>query len=151
MGAEKWLEFFRYASAIWTIDENTSVHPRFKGISKNDLLKNLYYISTELDAIKNLKSYHTTMNFTDGKDQFKNKHILIEIDPSESKVSLRAFNKNDITKASIEYLKSEIHSKHAVLVFADSLNQLKKAYPNYIVDTSNLIKQLNIMFSEIVW
>lgn len=153
MGAEKWLEFFRYASAIWTIDENTNVHPRFKDISKNDLLKKLYDISTELDAVKNLRSYHTTMNFTDGKDQFKNKHILIEIDPSENKVFLRAFNKNDITKASIEYLKAEIYStsKHAVLVFADSLKQLKKAYPNYLVDTSNLIKQLNAMFNAIVW
>ena len=153
MGAEKWLEFFIYASAIWAIEENTNVHPRFEGISKNDLLKKLYNISTELDALKNLRSYHTTMNFTDGKEQFKNKHILIEIDPTEGKVYLRAFNKNDITKASEEYLKAEIHStsKHAVLVFADSLKQLKKAYPNYIVDTSNLIKQLNAMFNEIVW
>lgn len=153
MGAKKWLEFFIYASAIWAIEENTNVHPRFNGISKNELLKKLYKISTELDALKNLRSYHTTMNFTDGKAQFKNKHILIEIDPTESKVYLRAFNKNDITKASEEYLKAEIDSKskHAVLVFADSLKQLKKAYPNYIVDTSNLIKHLNTMFNEIVW
>ena len=71
--------------------------------------------------------------------------LLLEIDKSNIKV-LR-FSEEQLGEATKKYAEIETefkdnHSKDVVLVSAESVRGLKKAYPNYFADTTEFSKNL---------
>ena len=71
----------------------------------------------------------------------------MNIDSKE--LSVRAFEKADEEKASLAYSEAEKEAsnkklnKDIVLVEADTTKELRKAYPNYFLDTNEFLKLLN--------
>ncbi len=73
---------------------------------------------------------------------------MMQYDYEENKVTVTTFSSRESAKANTEYTNAEqnvrANSKNIVLVSVDSINALKKAYPNYFLDTqhfANLLMQ----------
>ena len=74
---------------------------------------------------------------------------MLELDTDNKKINVVTYKQNELEKASGDYLEIEkkIKDKNAdaVLVSADSISALKRAYPNYFLDTEaflNLMKKI---------
>ena len=80
------------------------------------------------------------------KQNFPGDYYLININVEERNVNILVFDKNALDAATDEYLKIEKeieNSKNAVvLVSANSMRLLKKAYPSYFLDTSEFLDAL---------
>ena len=75
-------------------------------------------------------------------------YFLLQLDPSARTVAVTGYRANELERASNEYLESErrINEKtgaQAVLVSVDSLASLRRAFPNYFLDTSLFIAAVN--------
>jgi hypothetical protein len=67
-------------------------------------------------------------------------YFLLTLDPATKKLEISGYPKMDLEKASNDYLSLEKTikgtSKDAVLVSVDSITALRRAYPNYFLDTN---------------
>lgn len=135
-GSKEWLNFFKKVSSAFSyLEEGEIIEENFK--------KNIGEMIHELKVIDLLLSFSLASKFAVQKEGF----YLILMDITEKTVSVRHFESSFLYEASEEYrrLEQEITEdtmKNAVLVSADSVTELKKAYPNYFADTKVFLKNL---------
>jgi hypothetical protein len=73
-------------------------------------------------------------------------YFLLELDPVAREVKVTGYKRDELEKASNDYLSAERSAisgrtfHDAVLVSAESLKSLKLAYPNYFLDTHRFIQ-----------
>jgi hypothetical protein len=75
-------------------------------------------------------------------------YYLLRLDPTEHRVTVTGFKFGELERASEEYLEVERSIKgragsDAVLVSVESLDSLRRAYPNYFLDTDVFIAAVN--------
>ena len=73
---------------------------------------------------------------------------LLELDINLDKLNIRTYSKRQEQKAISDYMDVEkkvygLNGYDVVLVGADTLQDLKKAYPNYFLDTKEFLKILD--------
>lgn len=75
-------------------------------------------------------------------------YFLLSLDPASKKLSILGYPDNELQKASDDYLALEKEIKGStrdvVLVSVDSLSALRKAYPNYFLDTHMFVELVKI-------
>ena len=82
----------------------------------------------------------TLRQFEQLKNKTKSQFFLLELDTIQEKLTISSYSKRNEQKAIEDYSKAEkkIYGKKeydVVLVGADTTQDLKKAYPNYFLDT----------------
>ena len=95
----------------------------------------------KLKIIERLQAYGRTLSLIDGNQQVRKAHaFLLELDTSdENSLIVRYFDSDVVAAEQYSALERAIEgqpTKDAVLVRADSLAALRKAYPNYFLDTT---------------
>ena len=147
-GPEPWLEYLRLVSAVFSVEEKTTIDPEFQQESPHELVSKLYKQTISLKIFPSLNSFHRAVRFSEDK-RFKNKFILLKLDIANNRGVATIFNQNDLENATHQYSvfeKNKTEDEDAVLVSSSSLKDLKKAYPNYFIDASEFFKQLNRIF-----
>ncbi|AOH85708.1 hypothetical protein AWL63_18950 [Sphingomonas panacis] len=137
-GDEDWLRFFALmSSAIAAIERTPSVPGA--PIAKVELVNEIQRLSQKLRAKDMLRAYNTTLETIGAAKDAK--YFIIEVDPEEGKTTLRRFKAKESSSANLRY--TELESKipegsrrQVVLVSASDIAALKKAYPNYFLDTA---------------
>ena len=76
--------------------------------------------------------------------QAKSHYFLLELNPAQNSIEVTTFKLSESKLANDKYLEIEKKIKgqagaEAVLVSVDSLDAVRKAYPNYFLDTSVFI------------
>lgn len=90
-----------------------------------------------------------SLKFFDNLKNKKNLHFfLLEIDTIQEKLTISGYSKRQEQKAIADYAAAEkkIYGRReydVVLVGADTMKDLKKAYPNYFLDTKEFLIYLN--------
>lgn len=137
-GDAGWLRFFSLmGTAISAIEETPSV-PNTPA-SKEELLVELTTLAEALRARDMLRAYNTTLNtLGSAKDA---KYFIVELDPDANQVTLRRFKAKESAEANRQYtqLESQIPDdsrRQVVLVSVADIYALKRAYPNYFLDTA---------------
>jgi hypothetical protein len=99
-----------------------------------------------LDVEGHLRAYSVAMDNLGLKETKGAHYYLLELNTEMKSVKVTVYNQGQLEQASGDYLAVEKRITNtnvdAVLVSADSLNSLKKAYPNYFVDTEAFINFL---------
>ena len=140
-GDAQWLDFFKTASKAFAHLETDQVIPI-------DLKHELKEAIDQLNIHELLSSYVIATKKSDRKDGY----YLLQLDILSKAIYAQYFNPSLILKCSEEYNRieqeiAESTTQYVVLVSASSLNDLKKAFPNYFADTElfigNLEKALN--------
>ncbi len=145
-GPERWLNFFALAGSCFAHYENSPAHDDFANFSERDLAKQMSQIDNDLRISENLHAFSNSIKTIEAKG-CRHTYFLIHSQPLEHKVTIYGFNSNQLDKASKVYTETEKRlgdqkKEQIVLVSASSFKQLKYAYPNYFLDTTNFITYL---------
>lgn len=145
MGPDQWLNFFKIVSSLFAIKEEVPLLEIHAKKNMEELMVECYQNCEDLQIIEHLRALGATTKHLE-KQNFPGDYYLINIDIEKRSVNLNVYDNSSLDTATDRYLELEKeieNSKNAVvLVSANSLRLLKKAYPSYFLDTSEFITAL---------
>jgi hypothetical protein len=142
-GHVAWLNFFKLASMAFSDIENRALAKNSETKERKELIK---YIE-RLGILPRLRAFAvSTKHLGEHKNsKFEYFLLLLEIDKSNIKVFRYPTGHLDAATekyAELESMYKDNPQKDVVLVSAESVRGLKKAYPNYFADTSEFSKNI---------
>lgn len=146
-GHAQWLRFFALMGSAIAERERTPGVPNVA--SGKELVRELTHFARQLDVEKRLRGYGSALK-TLSTGRMRDAHyFLIALDPEAERVSVTAYPQNEFERASQDYLIVERSIAHragaeAVLVSVESIESLRRAYPNYFLDTHVFLSALRI-------
>jgi ppGpp synthetase/RelA/SpoT-type nucleotidyltranferase len=143
-GKQEWLRFFELMGTEIAFRERTPL-VRDTPTSRSELKDELQYYAEILDVENHLKLYAASLQMPERAGEYKAaKFFLLELDPSAMRLRITGYRAEQLDKASSDYLTVERRAieqgKDAVLVSVDSFRALKRAFPNYYLDTHRFIQ-----------
>jgi ppGpp synthetase/RelA/SpoT-type nucleotidyltranferase len=141
-GEDNWLRFFALMGTAFAIREGTPPVPGTPNL--DELIAELRVHVNNLDIPRRLRAYGATLGVLEDPDVGDAHYFLLELQPSDDTIKVTGFRANESEKASEAYLGAEKNiapgsGAEAVLVSVDSIAALRRAYPNYFLDTNNFI------------
>jgi len=147
-GAPKWRRFFSLMGSAIAIREGTPSVPGTP-FRVDDLVGELRELTKELKVRQRLRGWTDAVR-TLPKRNIKNaRWLLLVLDVTGKTINVTGFVNRK--KASDELAKIETNSESkvdAVLVWVNSINQLKSAYPNYYADTAAFLDALEFSLAK---
>jgi putative GTP pyrophosphokinase len=146
-GDKEWSEFFKLVSSAFAKWENC---PSVKNTptKEKELFLKIKEKEKKLQVIKSMKGWTKAMQFlTKSEVDPKMKFHLLSLDIKGETLSINSYSDKSEKKALEDYSRVEKRNKDnkeydVVLVGADTTQDLKKAYPNYFVDTREFLGHL---------
>jgi putative GTP pyrophosphokinase len=148
-GDGAWRGFFTTASAGLTLFERTAPVPGFEGHTAESLFAEIARLERKLRVLNKLSGFAIAANkITTERGQ--GAYHLVILDSAERTVSIRPYPIARLEQANLDYAAFEQRTKagepiEAVLVSAGPIEALRKAYPNYFLDTQEFVKQIQRM------
>ncbi|HHY49946.1 MAG TPA: RelA/SpoT domain-containing protein [Alphaproteobacteria bacterium] len=133
VGSSDWLEFFALVAGINAFQEGTAPVP---GLSEgiDYIVDDLRALNARLHAIETLDSFGRLASVIEAG--YGAYWYLVVTNPREGNVSVYSYTKQELAEAELHYQKLEENAEiQAVLVSADSVLALRRAYPAYFADT----------------
>jgi hypothetical protein len=136
-GSEDWRRLF---ALMGTVIARIEKCPLIPGTPADEvaLRAELRDLAAKLNAVTNLSAYSVALDYVGTLNQKASKYFLVRYDSGEHKVYVSGFAGNASQAANNAYTEAEKSKKpldNLVLVAADSIHKLKRAYPNYFLDT----------------
>lgn len=152
-GPNEWLEFFALTGSAFAKIEKTNTIDIHKRLSAKSLAQKVLKKGQRLEVYKKLQQFTIAAKAINTSTVRGHYHLII-LDRDKNQVSTTAYARTRLEEASTHYtnIEKQISSgrnAQAVLVSAGSIKQLKKAYPNYFLDTREFLKQLSSLESLI--
>jgi len=145
-GQREWMDFFKLVSSAFAKIEDCPCVPDTTTDEKI-LYQQIKEKESQLNVIKVMKGWTKAVKVFEesGKKLPKGiQYFLLELDILREKLNISGYTKNQEQKAIERY--AEIEKKNTgkkefdvVLVGADNINDLRKAYPNYFVDSREFL------------
>lgn len=139
-GSDEWLRFFVLMGSAMAIREKKPLVPN-SPTSEIQLIRELKKYARDLTVERTLRAYHATLRLSRMPEVRGARYFLVELRPSGEKVnvSVTAYRGKELQEATDKYLAIETTltepGSEAVLVSVESLDSLRRAYPNYFLDT----------------
>jgi hypothetical protein len=139
-GSDQWLRFFSLMGSALTIREKRPLVPGTPATEAH-LKTELRNVTEELNVQERLTWYGRAVTIFDNASTVPNAfYYLLKLQPKKGTVTVSEFTKAQLDKASAEYLEVERSladeaGSEAVLVSVESVEALRRAYPNYFLDT----------------
>lgn len=145
-GSDDWRRFFQLVSALHARTEKTAPIPNVPD-SYDALMRETKSLERKLGVIHRLEQYaHITQQITRKKRGVNFDWYVLQILPDAGRVIVRGFPLQafDDAKDALVLLETRFKGtrNQAVLVATASLNELRRAYPNYFADTKFFIEVL---------
>lgn len=144
-GDEQIKKFFKLASALFAIDEKCNVPDEFKDLTKKQIVDEFNALDKKIGILKKIEGIAVSANHIQRTFAKNEKFSVIELRANEGKVYINAFTEDQIA---LDYYKTREQSTlndpsiSVVLMSAGNLRQIKKAYPNYFLDTREFLKNI---------
>ncbi len=145
-GETEWRSFFSIAGAALAIVEGTAPVPGFEKHGREDVFSELAGAEKRLHVLEKLRGFAIAADqiFT---ERGQGAYHLIVLDSTKRTVSIRPYPIARLEQANIDYAAIEQRTKagesvEAVLVSAGPIDALRKAYPNYFLDTQEFVMQI---------
>lgn len=144
-GPDDWLEFFQVVSSLFAIKEKANVMTKHEEIDMKSLMAKCYKLTSKLKVLEILNALRLSARHIE-IEKVEGDYYLLNIDFVKRNINILVFPKRHYKYATEEYLKIEKSieplKSAVVLVAANSIKSLKKAYPSYFLDTSEFIDAL---------
>jgi hypothetical protein len=142
-GHEEWLRFFALMGSALALRERTAVVPGTP-TARSDVLAELQMRARALDVERRLQAYGNALQTLEDNSISGAHFFLMALDPAANTITIRGYRRDDLGRATEEYLEVERSldagaGAEAVLVSVDSIAALKRAYPNYFLDTQSFL------------
>jgi ppGpp synthetase/RelA/SpoT-type nucleotidyltranferase len=147
IGEREWLRFFALMGTAIATRENATPVPNTP-TTYASLVKELREHAHALDIANKLAAFGTALNITESPRTKQDHYFLIEVNHRTKLVSVTSFKQSESEKATAEYLETEkkirdSQDSDAVLVSVESMAALRRAYPNYFLDTKVFLDLLS--------
>jgi len=140
-GEKEWLRFFALMGTDIALREKTEPVPDTP-TNKANLKKELREYAGLLEVERRLHAFGTALHATETAPKDAH-YFLLRLDPTAKQLLITGYAFGDREKAASDYLEAERaiqnSSADAVLVSVESLEALRRAYPNYFLDTDVFI------------
>lgn len=146
-GDAELLELFKEISKVFILIENNQFD--------KDLFQKTSAKINELKMRDKLRGFSivTKISAQDNKQE-RGKYYLISLNFKDKTLNVRRYSESKLDQANNEY--SELEKKYLndknveiVLVSVDDMDNLKKLYPNYFLDTQEFVKLLDVIDEKI--
>jgi len=150
-GDQEWREFFAKASAALAILEKTAPVPGFEGRGREDVFHDVATTEARLRVLQRLQGFAIAADqITTERGQ--GAYHLIVLDSGRRTVSIRPYPVANLAQANVDYAALEERTKagekvEAVLVSAGPVAALRRAYPNYFLDTQAFVQEMNAVIA----
>ncbi|HYG08258.1 MAG TPA: RelA/SpoT domain-containing protein [Stenotrophomonas sp.] len=143
-----WGEFFALASAIFAIDEGQAVPPAFRGVTYSDLREQLYAAERQLAVRARLRGYTIAADQIHATGKANAAWHVVVLKTDTRRLFVYSFAEHEQARMNTVYAHYESRSAageplDTVLVRGGDLRSLRKAYPNYFLDTTAFVGKLN--------
>jgi putative GTP pyrophosphokinase len=133
--------------------KNTSPVPGFEQQNRDAVFSQLAGAERRLGVLQNLSGFAIAADrITTERGQ--GAYHLVMLDSVNRSVSIRPYAVSRLEQANMYYAAIEARSNigepiEAVLVSAGPIDALRKAYPNYFLDTQGFIRQIKSMIESV--
>ncbi len=143
-GSAEWLRFFACMSSWFAMRENC---PPVPGVPTElrELASEIEELDTKLHVVTVLQSFNVTARQAGAALGMK--YFLLSLDPIGRTLDFSGFKADQSEEANTAYTELEQLNVHhagsqAVLVSVDSIKALRRAYPNYFLDTTRFVREV---------
>lgn len=155
-GADEFKRFFKLASVLFAHHEKEPVIAELADQSPSTWVEQITALEQELQIYAKLTGLIITAKHIDNVSDKTDEYHIMELDTSGDtpEVSLIAFTKSQLAMAEDFYKMREMATQdqpntEVVLISAGNLKEIKKAYPNYFLDTQDFIKNLKYICQKL--
>jgi hypothetical protein len=145
-GPEEWLEYFKLAGAAFALLEKCPVPAQFEGRTQQQIYSELLKETDRLEVRRKLSAFAVAANSIETKRAQGNYHLVV-LNAETKSVEIKSFGKKRLEEANQAYSDAEVlyefdSSVQAVLVATDSIKALRRAYPNFFLDTRSFVNAI---------
>lgn len=144
-GEEYVKRFFVLVSSLFALEENCPVVPGTVN-DKNELISEIEGINARYNVLDTLSAINVFSNYTREVEMKKSGYYMLILNFNTRRLSIKYFMPSEIDNANEIYSqieKTRAENKiDAVLVRAESFNDLKNAYPNYFADIGEFVSRV---------
>ena len=137
-GEADWLRFFELMGTVVAVKEDTA-RVANTPVDNAELIENIGDFEHRLDVINRLDAFRRALREVEEPAQPDARYFLLELDPNAGTITVSGFRAHELLRATRQYAEAEKKVAEsggdAVLVSVDSLASLRRAYPNYFLDT----------------
>ena len=147
IGEEQYFRFFALVSSLFAIKEEMPVVPNTSE-NTDKLVKEIKSLDEEFSLLEKLDSMSKVIR-THGRIRINGKYdyFLMSLNTKTNEIKVGAYTASHIDKAVEEYNKLEqLPHTNNVLASAKSMEELRKAYPNYFGDVRGFLQALTKYF-----
>jgi hypothetical protein len=143
LGEKEWLRFFALMGSAIAQREKT---PQVPGTPTNRqaLKGEIKDLGKTLNVVDRLHTYGSAIQAIEMPEVVGADYYLLELRPQEDQVIITPYDKKHLDVATTDYLATEKKitgtNADAVLVSVDSMDSLRRAYPNYFLDTQRFVE-----------
>ena len=147
-GQPKWLKYFALTSSSFSYLENTPQVPGYEHMSEEETYEMALYEFRYNEIEEKLSAFTTAANHITKQNSPNKFYHLITLNTSIRRVNIKSFQKNEFTLANQNYTDSErkyrnTPSVQVVLVSTESIQELRKAFPNYFLDVAAFLENMS--------
>lgn len=150
-GNRRWKRFFKYTSMAFSILENSPPVPGLEKVPERKIFQEVRRMGSELKVLEKLEGFSIATDMI-LNDPGVGAYNIVMLNIAEKKVRIRPFPRTKLSEATRELTRlerkySDDGNVDIVLLSAGPLKQLKKAYPNYFLDTYSFIRRVKRIIS----
>ena len=151
-GHAEWLRFFELIGSGFALIEDTPVADNVP-LDRKTLISDIRKLANKLKVRGRLETFGRAIRVIEEHARIRShKYFLLSLRPAEeSLLQIWAFRGNQLELATTQYLEEEKatvnSSGETVLVSADSVESLRRAFPNYFLDTQVFIREMDALLA----
>lgn len=151
-GSEPWNRFFVFTSAGFAIKEDLPVPFECRQLSYREICQEIERLERELNVLPTLKSFSIATDQIAAQRGSGAYHLIV-LDSENKYVEITPYSKSRLDIATAEYAEVEKRISggeriEAVLVSAGPVAALRRAFPNYFLDTHTFIREVKRMIKD---
>jgi hypothetical protein len=147
-GPVEWLRFFAITGSACAYLENSPLVPGYQHLFRRDTLEGVRDAEQALGALATLKAYSSAVHSI--TQMGHGSYHLITLNSREKTVTIHSYPQAELADATEEYARNEARATggepiETVLVSAGRIAELRRAYPNYFLDTKEFVDRVESM------
>lgn len=151
-GPIEWLEFFKIASALFSLEEKCPLLEEYTTCDIETLKNSLMDLEEKAKCVTMLKAFKSALQLIENSN-YDTEYYLLYVDYEKRIVNVAPYAIEQQAEASLRYneleKKIETPNNAVILVSAASLKDLREAYPSYFIDTSEFLEQIESCLNTI--
>ena len=144
-GRKDWLRFFELIGSGFAVVEGAPVAENVPSDS-GALMRQIRRAAQHLKVKETLEAFGKALNVVEHDQMREYQYFLLVLEPTKDSLAIHAYRHGDLARANDAYLAAEQRladtAGDVVLVASDSLESLRRAFPNYFADTERFVADM---------